>query len=284
MVLVTTVVVLIVVTSVRSRSPSSLRATYAREVVSLLSVANDSSFSTDLLTESDLGHLPTPVRKYIRLSGAVGQPHIRNVRAQVRGRIRSGPDARWMSLEGEQHNFFDQPARLFYIDAKMFGVPTQVFHRYVGASATMRVTIAWTYPMLNASGPEMDVSETVTMFNDMCWIAAGTLVSEKITWEELDSLRVRATFTNAGHSVHAILIFNAAGQLVDFVSDDRMAASPDGTTFTRMTWSTPLQDYRRYGSRTVSARGEARWHAPGGEYTYIKLELVDIAYNVPQPP
>jgi hypothetical protein len=282
--LVTTVVLAVVVMGFRSRSPSSLRATYAREVTALLTSAHNSAVTTDVLTEAELAHLPAAVRRYIRLSGAVGQPHIRNVRAEVRGRIRSGPEAGWMSFTGEQHNFFDQPARLFYIDAKMFAVPTQVFHRYVGPSATMRVTIAWTYPMVNAAGPEMDVSETVTLFNDMCWIAAGTLVSDQITWEELDSLRVRATFTNAGHSIGATLVFNEVGELIDFVSDDRLAASRDGTSFTPMRWSTPLGEYRRFGARRISALGEARWHAPEGVYPYIELELVDVAFNVVPPP
>ncbi len=283
--LVTTLALTAVVVSLRARSPASLRAAYEREVMSQLAAAprNAGTETADVLTEPDIAHLPTAVQQYIRVSGAIGQPRVRNLRAQVRGRIRSGPEAGWMSFEGEQHNFFAQPARLFYIDAKMFAVPTQVFHRYVGPSATMRVTIAWTYPMVNAAGPEMDVSETVTMFNDMCWIAAGTLVSDQIQWEELDSLRVRATFTNAGHSIGATLVFNANSELVDFVSDNRSAASPDGTSFTPMRWSTPLGEYRSFGVRRISALGEARWHAPEGVYTYIELELVDIEYNVLPP-
>jgi hypothetical protein len=233
-----------------------------------------------VLTDAELLHLPIAVQRYIRLSGAVGQPHIRNVHARMRGRIRSGPDAPWMPFTGEQYNFFDTPARLFYMDATRSGFPLQVFHRYVGPAATMTVRAASLVTVVNAAGPEMDESETVTMLNDMCWIAAGTLISKQITWEEIDSLQVRATFTNAGHTVHATLRFNTDGELIDFVSDDRSAASPDGKSFTHQRWSTPLRDYSAFGSRRISARGEGRWHPAAGSFAYIELELTHVEYNV----
>lgn len=257
---------------------SRLRGAYDREVAARLATSGPSS-ANELLTEKDLQHLPAAVQRYIRLSGAVGQPRLRNLHARFRGRIRSSPDAPWMPFEGEQYNFFDTPARLFYLDAKRAGVPVQVFHRYVGATATMRVRLLSLVPMVNAAGPEMDRSETVTMLNDMCWIAAGALISEQITWEEVDATQVHATFTNAGHTVRATLHFNAEGELVDFISDDRAAASPDGKTFTAQRWSTPLRDYRAFGAYRMSARGEGRWHPVEGAYTYIEIELLEIAYN-----
>ena len=68
--------------------------------------------------------------------------------------------------------------------------------------------------------------------------------------------------------------------LRDFVSDDRSRASPDGKTFTRLPFSTPVGDYRRFGPFRLAARGEARFRPPEGEFTYGEFDLVDIAYNV----
>jgi hypothetical protein len=117
-----------------SQGPSSFRAEYGREIAQGLGRA----VPMPLLTEGDLAQLPTPVQRYIRLNGAVGQPRVQNFRARFHGQIRSGPSARWMSFTGEQYNFYDRPSRLFLMDASMFGVPFQVFHRFVGPSATMR--------------------------------------------------------------------------------------------------------------------------------------------------
>jgi hypothetical protein len=72
------------------------------------------------------------------------------------------------------------------------------------------------------------------------------------------------------------------GEIVDFVSDDRMAASADGKVFTRQRWSTPISGYRDIGGRRLGTVGEALWHAPepDGEFAYLEFHVDDIAYNV----
>ena len=57
----------------------------------------------------------------------------------------------------------------------------------------------------------------------------------------------RAPRSRAGHTIHAELTFNDAGELADFVSEDRYQASPDGK-MKQLRWSTPLHGYRTYGS------------------------------------
>ena len=159
----------------------------------------------------------------------------------MHGRIRSGPDARWMPFSAEQHNFFGrEPARLFYMTASMFGIPFQGFHRYVGRSASMLVKVAGIIPVVNASGGDMTKAETVTLLNDMCIMAPATLIDSRIEWEVIDERTVRATLTNAGHSIRAELDFNAAGELTNFWSTDRRKSSSDGTSMTPAQWSTPI--------------------------------------------
>ena len=267
-----------------SQGPSSFRAEYDREIAQGLGRA----VATPLLTEADLAQLPTLVQRYIRLNGAVGQPRVQNFRARFHGQIRSGPSARWMSFTGEQYNFYDQPSRLFLMDASMFGVPFQAFHRFVGPSATMRVKVASVVTMVDAKGPEMDEAETVTLFNDLCVFAPGALIGRGIRWQEIDPQTVGASFTNVSHTVRAVLSFNDRGELTDFVADGRAAASADGKSFTKMRWSTPLSDYREFGSHRLMARGEGIWHAPAGDYSYLRFDLDAIEYNVEasrrQPP
>ena len=36
-----------------------------------------------------------------------------------------------MSFTGEQHNFYDQPSRLFLMDASLVGIPVHAFHRFI---------------------------------------------------------------------------------------------------------------------------------------------------------
>ena len=155
----------------------------------------------------------------------------------------------------------------------MFGLPVDVLHTYLGQTATMRVKACSLIPMVNAAGAEMDRAETVTMFNDICVLAPAAPIDAPITWQPIDDRRVRGAFTNGAHSVTADLAFDDNHELVDFTSDDRLRASPDGKTFTPQRWSTPISDYRSFGSRRVGTTGEARRHAPDpdGEFQLSRV-------------
>jgi hypothetical protein len=185
-----------------------------------------------------------------------------------------------MSLTGEQYNFYDQRSRLFLMDATMFGIPMQAYHRFIGPSATMRVKVASVVTVVDAKGPEMDEAETVTLFNDLCVFAPGALIDRQIQWQEIDPHTVSASFTNLRYTIRAVLSFNDRGELVNFVADGRGASTKDGTSFTKMPWSTPLSDYREFGSHRLMGRGEGVWHAPAGEYSYLRFELDTIEYNI----
>ena len=261
-----------------SQGPRSYRAEYRRRVAAALA----EPLKRGVVGESDLAHLPEPVATFVRRSGALGKPRVTNFHACIHGRIRAGADQAWMSFTGEQVNTYgSEPSRLFFMDATMFGLPVDVLHVLVGASATMRVKACSLVPMVNASGPVMDRAETVTLFNDLCVLAPAALIDARVTWQPLDGHHVRALFTNGAHTVTAELVFNDDFDLVDFVSDDRQRASLDGKKLTPLRWSTPVGDYRVIDSRRVSAKGEARWNAPDpeGEFAYLELNLDEITYN-----
>jgi uncharacterized protein DUF6544 len=259
-----------------AQGPLSLRASYDRDVEQRLGVRPP----VDLIADADLLRLPPPVQLYLRTSHVVGQPRVRNFRARMHGRFRSGPDAPWMPLTAEQYNFADEPARLFFMTASRAAIPFQGYHRYVGSSATMRVKLAGLVTVADASGNEMTRGETVTLFNDMCVMAPQALIDPAIAWRPIDAHSADATFTNGGHTIRATLEFNDAGELTNFRSEDRYQASPDGKTMRRVPWSTPLRSYRWFGDVRLSSGGQARWHEPGGEYAYIELVIDEVRYNL----
>jgi hypothetical protein len=274
------VVLLPVVVGFLMAGPVSLRAEYDRDVAARLVRADD---SVRLVTEADLAGLPPPVQRYLRTAGVVGQPRVRNVHVRMHGRIREDAAARWMSLQAEQYNVAVPAARLFYMEATMFGVPIGGYHRYVDAGASMRVKAAGLVPVATESGGEMTGAETVTLLNDMCVMAPAMLIDPAIHWEAVDERTARATFTNAGHTVAAVLAFNDQGELVDFWSDDRRRASGGHSAMTAARWSTPISAYRAFGPFHLLSHGEARWHEPDGDFAYIELDIDDIQYNVERP-
>jgi uncharacterized protein DUF6544 len=81
-------------------------------------------------------------------------------------------------------------------------------------------------------------------------------------------------------TIAATLVFSDDGLLTNFISDDRSRSSPDGKVFTRLRFSTPVRDYRDFGTVRLASHGDARWSLPEGEFTYGEFDLVSVSYNV----
>ena len=157
-----------------------------------------------------------------------------------------------------------------------------MLHLYDHTTATMRGKLLSVATVVDAAGPEMDRSETVTVFNDLVVLAPGAIVDAPVAWTAIDADHVRGVYTTGDQSVAAILTFNAQHDLVDFASHDRSRASADGKSFTTQDWSTPLTASRMAGGYRIPTVGEGRWDAPApeGAFTYLDFHLDDIHYNV----
>ncbi|MCK0144915.1 hypothetical protein MWU78_04550 [Arenibacter sp. F26102] len=229
----------------------------------------------EILNEKDLEPLPMCVQKYLAYVGAVGKPKVYNMKIVFKGEMRDkGKD--WFFFTSEQYNFMPSPMRLFFMKARVMGLPTFGYHKYTNEMANMRIKLLSLFSVVDLEEPELYPTETVTFFNDLCLFAPAALIDHRITWETLDAQSARATFDNNGTSISAILYFNEKGQLVNFVSNDRYSVSE----MKAFPFSTPVSAYKNVNGYLLPTYGEGIWHYPEGEFVYGKFRVVDIAYNV----
>ena len=201
------------------------------------------------------------------------------MRVRFDAQMRTDDQSPWMTSTATQYEFFDPPARLFFMNASRSGLPFDVLHRYVGGAATFQVRIASLYPMVNKSGATLTKAETVTLMNDIVVMAPAAVLDLPFTWETTGAHTVKATFSNAGCTVAAVLSFDAAGDLIGFYSDDRTQEDATGSRAAR--WSTPISQYAAVDGIRVGTRGDANWiEADGREWTYGRFVIRGLAYNV----
>jgi len=254
--------------------PHSLRARYRREAGEAWAQAGPRG----LVTEADLAALPPLVAGYLRRTGAVGRPRVAAVRATFSGRMRQGERRPWMSLRGEQVNTYgEHVTRRALFDATLRGVAIDGLHVMADGHATMTIRPAGLLTVVDASGHEMDQGETVTALNDMCFLAPAALLDADVAWHETGGRTVGVEYRLAGRTVRATLVFDEAGDLVDFVSDDRFRSA--GPSFVSQRWSTPLGGYRDVAGRRVASQGDARWDGPEGRFPYIELRIDAIEWR-----
>jgi hypothetical protein len=235
-----------------------------------------------LVTEADLQPLPVPVQRYLRYAGVVGKPKVQNFKVEFDGKIRKNEQSEWMPFTSEQYNFMDVPTRLFFMKAKMKGLPIAGFHAFKNGEAFMDIRLLSLAKVQYQTGKEMGISETVTFFNDMCCMAPATLIDPRIQWLETDGNKVKAAFTNNGITISAWLYFNDAGQLVNFISNDRYAAGDDNT-MQQLPWATPLKNYKNINGHQLPGFAETIYSYPAGDLVYGTFNTMHVEYNCKQP-
>lgn len=229
----------------------------------------------DVVTETDLQRLPAPVQRYLRYVGVVNKPKVKNMRLVFEGRMRDkGKD--WFPLRSVQYNFYDLPERLFFMKGYLFGVDVPGYHRYSRGVATMDIKLFGLFPIVANKGSELNKAETVTLLNDMCFLAPATLIDPRIKWVATNDSSAKAIFTCNGITVSAILKFNAQDQLVNFISSDRYAIGD----MKRYEFSTPVKDYKNVEGCNLPTFAQAIWHYPDGPFVYGEFRLKEVAYNI----
>ncbi len=269
--------ILILLVSIVGMFHLSFKNTYKKDVETGLeqTVVKEEA----MLTNEDIANLPELVRKYLHYTGSIGKPKVYNFKIDFSGKIRSYEKKEWMQLTSEQYNFIPSPTRLFFLDATKNQLPVSGYHRFKDGKASMDIRLLSMFKVQFMEGIEMNVSETVTFFNDICCMAPAALTDHRIQWLETEGNKVNASFTNEGIKVSAWLYFNEKGELVNFVSEDRYAASDDGAS-TQLKWSTPLRDYKMINGYKLASYAEAIYTYPDGDFTYATFTIKNIATNV----
>jgi hypothetical protein len=254
---------------------------YHHDILQMLT--NDTELSEETLTDRDLEDLPLPVQKYIRLSGSIGKPKVRNFKIIFHGKIRKNREGPWMEFISEQYNSIDQNKRLFFMDAVMHKMPVSGYHQFQNGKASMDIRLFSFLTVQKQEGSEMDISETVTFFQDMCGMVPASLIDPRISWPKTEGNRVLAEFKMNDRTISAWLHFNEKGELIDFVSEDRYAYQDDGT-LKRFRWSTPLNRYREVNGHHLATYAEAIYRYPEGDFCYGIFELKSVEINLTRGP
>ena len=264
--------VIILIVAVIALGTERFENSYKNDVESAM---RSSPINDELITEEDLTPLPPMVQRYLKYVGVVGKPKVHTFRIVFEGEMRDkGKD--WFSFTSEQYNFIKEPTRLFFMKAQVKGLPTHGYHYYQKEDARMQIKLLSLFSVVDVSREDLYTAETVTFFNDLCLFAPAALIDNRIQWENLDETSVMATFINKATKISAILYFNDDGQLINFVSKDRVAVSEMKT----LPFSTPIKNYRNVNGYMLPTYGEAIWHYPEGQFIYGRFNVKSIQYNL----
>lgn len=226
-------------------------------------IGEEKVIPVEKISGEDLSRLPAPVKRYLLLSGAGEQESVNMFSIRLSGEMRQKEKAGF-PFTSVQYNRVDQPVRLFFMKAKMWGITVPGYHKYINGKAVMDIRLFGLIPVIYFDGSVLDKTETVTWLNDFCMMAPLGLTNDLFKWEPVNDSIARVKVTVGPHTVSAELHFNKEGMLRDFYSSDRTEVNEMKTYM----FSTPVTDWMMDRSIRRFKTGEAIWHYPEGPFSY----------------
>jgi hypothetical protein len=226
-----------------------------------------------VVTEEMLADLPDPVRRYLRYTGVVGRPFPGTVWLRQTGTMRLGP--RWLPFDAEEHYSVQPPGFVWAGTARLGPFPVaRARDMYAEGAGRLLVKAASLWPVVDASGEQMDQGEMVRYLSEMTWFPAAFLAGD-ISFQAVDDSSARVTLTDHGRTVTATMFFDQQGRVTDFVAKRyRTADSSDLDT-----WSAPVTGYGEFEGLRLPASGKAIYKLPDGDFEYINVTLTELRYD-----
>jgi len=221
-----------------------------------------------VFTEEDMAVLPLPVQRYFRSCGYIGTPkmsHIKTAYKDVDFSFGKGKSTK--KIDYTQYNFVDKPNRVAYIDSRMYGIPFEGLDLYIDGAGSMKGIIAKLFTLFHQTGKTMDKSSLVTFLSESLLLPNAAL-QDYIVWEAIDDFHAKATITYYGISASGIFTFNEKGEMLSFTTDDREAASTNGTT-EKERWTVECSEYQEINGIKKPTVFKAIWNYDDGDLIYF---------------
>ncbi|WP_340152923.1 DUF6544 family protein [uncultured Marivirga sp.] len=238
--------------------------------------------SQEIVTEKALADLPLIVQKWLTKSGIIGKKFISNVHLVQELQLKLKPEqANWNNGTAEQYFTVQPPAFNWNINAEMNSILRVVGRdEFVDGEGEMIIRLLSLIPVATAKNDEkIDQASLQRYLAEIVWFPSASL-SQYIKWETIDDYSARATMEYKGTKGSGEFHFDRNGNFEKFVAmryQDINDANPTE-------WSVRATKIEEKNGIKIPVECEASWKVENARWTWLKLKITDIQYNVKEMP
>lgn len=225
-----------------------------------------------------LRSLPPIVKKWLERSHVIGKEIIYNVHLKQTGEMRTKPDGKWMPVKAEQWFKTKKPGFIWIADVRAApGIHLAGRDKYENGKGHMLIKLLSLITVVDAKGKEIDQASMLRYLAEIVWFPSAAL-SDYIEWEQVDTTMAKATMTFSGISASGLFKFSANGDVMSFQAKryyDRKGIPALEDWFIQI----EPDSYKEFEGVRIPARSAVTWKLKEGDFTWYKLEIVDINYN-----
>lgn len=233
-----------------------------------------------VITEKDLEGLPEPVQRWLKQANVVGKERISTVRLKQKGLIRTTKKQPWMPAQAEQYFTVDNPGFIWKVKVKINSLLFLVGRdKYFKGKGNMLIKLLALINVANAEGKEIDQGTMLRYLGEIVWFP-GAALNSYINWQAIDEHSARATMSYGEITASAVFRFDESGNVTEFSCKRYMTRNGH---YSLEDYLAKLGTHKEFEGINIPTKGEASWRLADGDFTYYKLEIIDIEYNKPAP-
>ena len=237
---------------------------------------NAPDHGSGVYTKEDFARLPPLVQNYVESCGYIGTRRKSVLTMEYKKvAFALGKDKPKLTIDYTQVDFADAPARLAFIDSKLFGVPFQGYDYYLDGKGGMKGVLAKLFQLFNQTGEQMDKADLVTYLAEIVFLPEA-LLQDSVSFSQIDGHTLEARISFGGVSASGIFRFNDAHEMTCFSTDERSQTAPDGTAV-QIPWEARCEAYGLYSDgikRPTIFR--AVWKYPEADFIYFDGSISSV--------
>jgi len=232
----------------------------------------------DKLTAEMIGSLPSCIKRWLSVIGAVGHEQINLVSLKQSGLMKLRPEQKqWTVTEAEQISYTDPPAFRWIVKLKMGkGVVVTGKDSFLEGKASMHIKLAGIIPISKTVDDEKTNESALQRYlMELAWYPSAVL-SPFISWEEVDAYSATATINYEGLKGSVTYFFNEQSELLKV---EAWRYKDSGEDARPLLCVGTVKEQRKVGGLTVPVKMEITWMLEEGPFTWYRFDVHDIRFN-----
>lgn len=234
------------------------------------------------VTKEDLTGLPSIVQKWLNSSGVIGKELTANVHLDQELQLKMKPEqTTWNQGEAEQCFTVHPPAFNWSISTQMNSIlKVGGRDKFVDGKGEMTIKLFSLIPVGAAKDhPNVNQASLQRYLAEIVWFPSAAL-SPYIQWDTVDAYSAKATMEVKGTKGSGVFHFDEQGNFKEFVA--MRYKDVEDSKPTKWTVSATKTELRN--GIKIPVECEASWELEQGKWTWLKLSITDIQYNLEELP
>ncbi|NLO02570.1 MAG: hypothetical protein GX126_09685 [Bacteroidales bacterium] len=227
--------------------------------------------------ESEISDLPEPVRRWLEVSGVVGQENIHTVWLKQKAKMKMKPEQeKWSDATAEQYFTIQNPAFIWKVRMNMPQfIKIAGRDKFINGKGEMLIKIFSVLTVVNEKGAKINEGTMQRFLGEIVWFPSAAL-SPYITWEAIDNRSAKASMDYMGTKVSGTFYYNENGDVIRYSTFRYKGNKPDSE---RHEWVIDIQEHATINNIKVPVKMTATWKLDEGDWTWLDLEIAEIKYN-----